>query len=244
MPTKWHWLAALLVAGGLWVSVAAPAAPGDDKKETKKTDDEDAPNPVIEAATTAYKTAEFGRANKAPEALVAAAVMLRSLKTAEAKMVPIDEQPTDENGKPVTEKALARQSFSDQADALFDEAAVMALTLKIDNLDAFIAAAKKRDTRAVIGGARTVRRKLGPEKTEVFRFKFENERPAEIAVHASHPVEFVVEHENVHNVWFNGKVTQHDARGTPRGKAKEQATLVVKIHNPEKKAAEFELLVR
>jgi len=103
MTVRLRWLTALLLAGGL---LAVPVGtPADDKKEDTPPANQEKlaePDPVLERSTTAYKTADFGRENKSPEALLAAAVMLRSLKG--AKKEAITEQPTDENDKPVAQE--------------------------------------------------------------------------------------------------------------------------------------------
>lgn len=239
---NWRWLAALVLAVGVGLSVAVLAPAADDKKG----DNDEAPNPVIEKATLAYQTAQFGRDNKSPEALVAAAMMLRSLQSAEKKIEAIAEQPTDENGKPVKGETVARRSFGDQADDLFDEAKVLAKDLGLKNFDAFVNSAKSRELKGVVGGARAIKRKLAPGKTEVFHFSFENEKPCEIAIHAApHPVHFVVEHDHTHALWSNGLLMHGAIREWPHGKRGETTGITVKITNPDKKnAVEFELFVR
>ena len=72
-------LTACVVASGL-LALTLPAISAQDKKTPDEAESVDA-DPVLELATTAYKTEEFGRANNSPESLVAAAIMLRSLKS-------------------------------------------------------------------------------------------------------------------------------------------------------------------
>jgi hypothetical protein len=238
-------LTALLLAGGL---LAVPVGtPADDKKEDTPPANQEKlaePDPVLERSTTAYKTADFGRENKSPEALLAAAVMLRSLKG--AKKEAITEQPTDENDKPVAEKALADKSFADEAEDLFAEASLMAAELKIDKFDALIDAAKKRNTRGLVGGARTVKRRIGPGKTEVFHFKFKSDEPAPFAFRASHPLRLHVVRTDYGHTWVNG-VYQCFVNDNPNlvgGKRGQHAPVTFKIHNPHKRHAEYVLFLK
>jgi hypothetical protein len=241
MTLRWHVLAALLTSG--LMAALLPLTFADEKQPADASKEAADSNSVIEISTTAYKTMDFGRENKSPEALVVAAIMLRSLKT--AKIEPITEVPTDDDGKPITEKALATRSFTDEADDLFEEARGMAIQLKLVGFDAFIDSAKSRATRAVVGGAKSIHRRIGPGHTEHFHFKFENEKPAEVAIHASHTVHVFAEHENNHVVWINGDHRQHAVHERPHGKPKGLATVHVSIHNPDKKThIEYDLRVR
>jgi hypothetical protein len=242
MTMNWHWLASLLLAFGVCTSAAALA--DGNRKGARTGGDEDAPNQVIEVSTTAYKTAEFGRAHNSPEALVAAAMMLRSLASAEGKIVRITEQPADEDGKPITEKALARRSFGEQADDLFEEARNLALDLKLKNFDAYIKSAQDHKVRGVVGGAKALRRVLRPGRTEVFRFHFQNLKPCEIAIHATQPVHFFAEQHH-HGVWANSLVMHGALLRLPQGKAGGTSAVVIKVKNPHKKnAVVYEMLVR
>jgi len=242
MSARLRWLAALLLAGGmlaLW-----PATPAQDKKTDAEPDKPAEVDPVLELSTTAYKTADFGRENKSPESLLAAAVMLRSLRS--AKKTAITDQPTDENDKAVEEKALADKSFGDEADDLFDEALLMATELKLDGFDRLIESAKKRNARGLVGGARTIRRRIGPGKTEVFHFKFKDHEPAHFAFHASHPLALHVVRTDYGHVWVNG-ITMHFVNSSPAlvgGKRGQHAPVTFKIHNPHKRPAEYTLFLK
>lgn len=246
MTAKWHALAAFLLAVGLCASVARPAA--DDKQDVKKRDEANAPNPVIELSTTAYKTAEFGRTNKSPEALVAAALMLRSLQT--AKLEPIAEKPTDEDGKPLEDRSVAAESFDDQATRLFAEASLMAAWLGLKGFDKYIESAKSRPTRGIVGGrAKLINRQLSPAgqrgSAEVFSFQFENRKPCEIAVNASIPVQLVVQQKLNGIFWANGMTQIGAIQGIPLGRPRETTTVVVILRNldPER-VVTYQLLVR
>jgi hypothetical protein len=245
MTLRLRWLTPVLLAGGL-LAVLAVWTPAQDKKDEAKPADEKPaePDPVLELSTTAYKTADFGRENKSPEALVAAAVMLRSLKA--AKKEPITEQPTDENGKAVEEKSLADKSFAEEADDLFAEASLMAAELKIDHFDAVIDGAKKRNTRGLVGGARTIRRRIGPGKTETFHFKFQSDKPAPFAFHATHPLHLHAVRTDYDHTWVNGIYQQYVNASPDRvgGKRGQHAPVTFKIHNPHRHAAEYVLFLK
>jgi hypothetical protein len=237
--------ALLLLAGGL---ISLPAGvPADDKKADKPAADQEKPaepDPILERVATAYKTADFGRENKSPEALLAAAVMLRSLKG--AKKEAITEQPTDENDKAVEEKPLADKSFADEAEELFEEARLMAAELKIDKFDALVDAAKERKSRGLVGGARTVKRRIGPGKTEVFHFKFKSHETAPFAFRASHPLHMHVLRTDYGDTWVNGTFAcyVHDNPNLVGGKRGEHAPVTFRIHNPHKRPAEYVLFLK
>jgi hypothetical protein len=234
----------LFCAAGLLA--ALPGLPAQDKKPEKKTPElQDGPaemDPVIELSTTAYRTAEFGRDNKSPEALVAAGVMLRSLRA--AKKTAITEQPTDENGKPVEGKPLEDRSFADEAAGLFAEASLMAAEMKLDRFDAYIDSAKTRNTRGVVGGARSIRRKIGPGQVHHYHFKFECAKPCVVGFNASKPLHLTVVREDIDHVWING-IHQHETHGgVPGGHLGQKAPVGFRVSNPHKHAVEYHLCLK
>jgi hypothetical protein len=236
-----HWLVALVFVGGTLAIL--PGLPAQEKKPDKKPADEPAEmDPVIELSTTAYKTADFGRENRSPEALVAAGVMLRSLKG--AKKTAIAEQPTDEDGKPLEGKALEDKSFGDEAEDLFAEASLTAAELKLARFDAYIDSAKQRNTRGVVGGARSIRRRLGAGQAHHYHFKFECARPCAIGFHASKPLHLTVCREDIDHVWVNG-VYQHETQcGVPGGRRGQTAAVGFRIFNPHRHAVEYHLCLK
>src|SRR5580658_4978990 len=197
-------LTAFVVAGGL-LALTLPAPSAQDKKTPGEAESGEADS-AFELATTAYKAEEFGRANNSPEALVAAAVMLRSLKS--VTKTAITEIPTDENGKAIEEKTLEDKSFQQQSDDLFKAASLMAGTLKIEGFNKYIKDAKDRElTRYLAGGAKSIKRRIGPGKTEVFHLKFRNAEPWCVAFNASHPLHLKAVRTDVRDhvdVWFEG----------------------------------------
>ena len=247
MVLQMRWLAALLLAGGFCTVLALPTA-ADDKKDAPKpepaAEESVAPDPVLELAATAYKTAEFGRENKSPEALVAAALMLRKLTF--NKKTPITEQPTDEAGKPIADKSLEEKSFADEAKDLFEEASLMALQLKIKGFDAVIDSAKNREiSRGPAGGPKTIHRKIGPGKTEVFHLKFKDEEPAHFYFHASEPLHLHIERTDIHHVWVDVVNRNYESHhpGKAGGKKGQLAPVTITIHNPGKKPGDYTLFM-
>jgi hypothetical protein len=233
MFRKVRWLVALLAAGGvLWLGLAAQAA-----------DDKATANDVIADAMAAYRMAEFGRANKAPEALVAAASMLKALD--KVKLREMEEPPPDEDGKK-TEKT---PSFAQQAKDLFEEASALGVELKMDAvIEPLIKAARARNigNRAVIGGPRTINRTIGPNGTQVFHFNFEPEKPGSFGFKASFPMKISVVRSDSAGAVIGDGVTAAGHLVHVFGKAapgKKSVPVTVRIHNESKQAGTFLLLV-
>ena len=240
-------LAALLLAGGLCSALALPSA-ADDKKDVPKSEpaaeESAAPDPVLELAAAAYKTAEFGRENKSPEALVAAALMLRKLTF--NKKTPITDQPTDENGNPIADKSLEERSFADEANDLFAGARLRAVKLDIKGFDAVVDSAEKREiSRGPAGGPKTIRRKIAPGKTEVFALKFKEDERAHVHFHASEPLHLHIERTDIHHLWVNvtSRSYEHHHPGKVGGKKGHLAPVTITVRNPGKKPAEYTLLL-
>jgi hypothetical protein len=246
MSLRWYAMTVLVLTSGL-LALALPATSAQDKKKPGVTDEVEV-DTTLELATTAYKTAEFGDKNKSPEALVTAALMLRSLK--KVKKTAIAEIPTDENGKPVEEKALEDDSFEKEAEELFIAARGMAATLNIKGFDAIVDGAMARNedgTRYVVGGTKSIKRRIGPGKTEIFHVKFRCAEPCPFAFNASRPLHFKVERTDIHHVWVDGtrQHYHHDGHPYPGGKRGELAPVVFRIHNPHKKEhAEYHLFIK
>src|SRR5437763_36694 len=100
-------LAALLL-GGVMLTVQPSRAAEDKEKDKELT-----PDQVIEEITNAYKLAEFGKKHNAPEALIAAGTVLRSLQG--TKLGKITEKPEGDDKSEVVEPL----SFEEQALLLF-----------------------------------------------------------------------------------------------------------------------------
>ena len=242
MAQRKIWLTTLALTIGL-IGLAIPALSAEDAKDAPPADE--AANDVLDVSALAYQTADFGHEHGSPESLLAAAVMLHSLKF--AKTTPITDLPTDDAGKPITEKSLENKSFDDEANDLFDEAEAMALDMKIPGFAAIIKAAKSRETRGLRGGAKTLRRKIGPRKTEVFHFEFAVGKNAPYTFHASKPLSLKVVHREAGDTWTNGTFRQyhHGNPGRVGGRGKEKyGHVTFTIHNPNKKPAEYTLSIK
>jgi hypothetical protein len=246
MSLRWYAMTMLVLTSGL-LALALPAPSAQDKKKSGATDEVEV-DTTLELATTAYKTAEFGEKNKSPEALVTAALMLRSLK--KVKKIAITEVPTDENGKPIEDKALEDKSFEQEAEELFVAASLRAAEWKIEKFDAFIDSARSRKedgTRFVVGGTKSIKRRIGPGRTEVFHVKFRSAEPCPFAFNSSRPLHLKVERTDYHHVWVDGmhQHFHHDGYPYPGGKKGQLAPVVFRIHNPHKKEhAEYHLFIK
>ena len=140
-------------------------------------------------------TAEFGRKEKAAEALITAGSLLLQVQALSGgKFGTIKEKPLGAKDEELDVAAEEEKSFKDQAEDLFDEA--LAVDGKTRDL---IKAAKARkyaapDTtsRDVVGGPRRITRKIDAGGLQVYKFQFRHGRPAGVCVHSTVPMRFVV----------------------------------------------------
>jgi hypothetical protein len=205
---------------------------------------------ILNDLMTAYRLADLGRSQKAPEALITAAGMLRRL--AEVNLGTITEKPVieDENGKKVADQSEGDAkpgSLKEEANELFDEAAAMGLDLNL-KLDGLIKLAKERPLppgyRGLVGGPKRIHRKIGPHRTETFRVHFWSGKPVLIAFHASHPMHIHVVRTDINHVWLDATSTHavHPRNaGLPGQRADHRDPVTISIHNPHKHAGTFEL---
>jgi len=241
MHLKRRWLfgvvAAVVALAGATMLPAAQEKKAAEKSERTADD-------IIADAVTAYKMADFGRDHKSPEALVAAASLLRSLQG--IKMDAIAEKPTGEDDKtPADGQEEKVKSFAEQADELFDEASALGLTLKLAYVEPMIKAARAREyrTRAVVGGPKTIRRGIGPRKTESFHFKFQPNQIGSIGFRASIPMKITVVRSDTSNVIADGVVpvghVVHHFGNERRG----TVPVTVRVQNMSGQKGSFQLFV-
>ncbi len=234
-------LAVLLLVGGILILV--PVSPADEKKTTEEKEPEKMveltpEEKVIEEVASAYKLAEFGRKNNAPEALIAAGTILRSLKG--TKLGKITEEPKVEGGEKSEE--VPAKSFEEQAGELFDEASTIGLMKKIAGVDSLIKAAKDREFRNVIGGPKTVRRTIGRGQTHTFHFNVQPNKNTSFGFQASFPMLIsIVRSDNdfvIANGVTGGAVIHHHFGGVRKG-GKVIAT--IRIKNVGRQAGSYQL---
>ena len=156
---------------------------------------------------TAERAAEYGRKNKSPESLLAAASILYSLKA--GMVTPLAEKPMDENGKPLEDKALESKTFEEQAEDLFDEARKYAKETNTPGVDAMIKAIKARKSRDLVGGPQMIKQTIRPGQSHVYKFKFIVGKPMTIGFAASHPMRFVATREDVNVAWSMASLANH-----------------------------------
>jgi hypothetical protein len=235
----------------LWPMVADAQKKGKDKEDdtpAKGMDKEaDAVGDDIADVIGAYKLAEFGRKNKAPEALITAGSLMRGF--AKVKLDKITEKVDIEVEKGSKDEPLDKVAknpdYEEEANALFDEAQAMAATLGV-NVDKLVKLAKERpNTRGVIGGARTVHRHIGSHQTQTLHIQFETNRPMALGFHSSFPMHVeIVRHDNDH-VWARGTTMHAFHQGTvPSANRKGRAHVTVRVHNQSRQHGSFQVFVR
>jgi hypothetical protein len=234
-------LAAVALILGLW-PVGADAQK---KKDKEPAASEDQAGDDIAELVNAYKLAEFGRKNDAPEALITAGSLLR--RFAKMQMGKIAEKATIEVEKGAKDEPLDKVAqapdYEEEANALFDEAQALATKLKV-NVDKLIKMAKERpNTRGVIGGPRSISRMVGPKQTLVYHFNFEPHRPCAVGFQASVPLRVTVTRSDNDNPWAAAISTGGVHRGIPGGSRTGVVPVTVRVHNPGLQVARLQLFV-
>jgi hypothetical protein len=172
---------ALLLVGGL-VLAGRPAAAEDNKPA-------DAAGPgLLEDLVTAHRLAEFGRRQKAPEALLAAGSLLLQVNNRlRRKMDAIAEKPLDEKGEEVRAEPRKTPGLSEEAEALFDEARILVAgdARSSAAVEALLKASKRRGheaSREVLPGPRRIERGLNPGQSHTYRIGYIRGLPAAVAL--------------------------------------------------------------
>jgi hypothetical protein len=197
---KWRWLlmvAALLLGAAVLTPVSAEDKPA-------KEEAVDVHAKTLQYLATSSEMAEFGRKNKAPEALVAAASMLMKVQAqTDGKMPTIKDVPEDEKGNKIKDaKAEESKSFEAQAKELFVEALGMGTDLKVPGINGLVNAAEKRKytawgARDLAGGPRRLDRWVQAGALHSYWFDFHANRPAGVVCHSDAPVRLVIHRPGV-----------------------------------------------
>jgi hypothetical protein len=187
---KLRWFLPVLLAGGLLAAVLPSGAAPDKGEEKEKQEKADAIGDLI----TAYKMADFGRESKSPEALIAAASLLRKVSAGRAgKLGALTEKPVDDNDKPVAEGTLKTRSLEEEANDLFRDASDLAAAgdAKVSKaVDQLIKEAKERKyglddgvtKRGAFGGPKWVSRPIAPGEAHVYNIPFVTGVPAALGL--------------------------------------------------------------
>ncbi len=250
MVRRMRWLTVIFTAG-VGAMLLAPAAVDAQKKGKKDADEspEQRNADFISDLMTAHKLAESGRKEKAPERLITAAGMLRQLS--KVKVGAITDEPVveDEKGKAIegAKAEVAKEpSLADEANELFDEAQAMGLQLKV-NLDGLIKLAKWRPLppgyRDVVGGPRSICRKIRPRQTQVLNFHFVCGRPAAIGFRASFPMRIQVVRDDIGHIWIDALTTGGVHNGVPGGNPSQRCRVTFRIINIANQVGEFRLFI-
>ena len=145
---------------------------------------------MIKDMATAARLVEFGHENKASEALITAASLLRKLDAAGGAIEKLTVPVEDEKGKKLDVADEKDRSLKEQADDLFDQADGMGGP----GVAALVNAAKARTypfkTRGALGAPRRISRKISAGSTHVYTITFKGGQPAAIGFHSSHPAHF------------------------------------------------------
>lgn len=145
---------------------------------------------AVEQIATAYKLVEFGRSNKAPEALITAGGLLRQIPPPKPSEATLEvEGDTPKNTDAPTEKA---KTLKEEAEDLFAEALVMASKDQRDAVQKLVNAIKERPepkrepgTRGSLGGPKVINRVLPPKGTHNWNIKFIGGQPAVVTFRAA-----------------------------------------------------------
>jgi hypothetical protein len=159
----------LVVLAGLLVGAQARAAEEPSKEKLE------ADAAAIQHITSAYDLAAYGRKEKAPELLVSAAFVLRTVHVEKGDEKPKVEKGEESDGKPA--EAVSLKAVSDK---LLAEAREMAAgdKLVLDLADRVT----KEKTRESVGGPRSYYHQPGAGSTLTWNVTFYGGRPASVGV--------------------------------------------------------------
>jgi hypothetical protein len=185
MLPRLRWFAPVLLAGGLFAAALPSGAATDKADEKDQAEKADAISDVI----TAYKMADFGRETKAPEALIAAASLLKKAHAGRAgRMEALDVKPVDDKDAAVQGETLKSKDLDQEANDLLDEASGLAAgdPKQSAAVEALIKAARERKygkvTRGAYGGPKWVSRPIAPGESHVYNIAFVSGVPAAIGL--------------------------------------------------------------
>lgn len=196
--TKYRWLAAAVVAGVLALAIA-PVSAGEDETEDMAPPSEKQVlvEKVFKRLALAGELAEYGRQNKAAEALVAAGGIYMELSKGVGDFGKMKEPALEKDGTPTKDASEPTKSFASLADEAFEAARLY--PIKGVNVEALIKAAKDREPsdglRGLVGGPKTITRKVQAGGHTQFVLNFKENEPAGIAMQSNHPVRFIIKSE-------------------------------------------------
>lgn len=190
----------------------------------------------------------LGRKKDAPELLIAAASILRSLAE-----IPEMNKPKVANVKPEIEgegtaevdEELPPLTLSEQSERLFKDASDMALNKNVDELIKLIKSREDREERSPVGGPKHVHRAIGGGRTHSFKFNLVNHTPTFWVFQSNIPLHVSVVRRDDSNAWFL-HTTMHAARTfhpifNPKAK---KAPITIRVKNLTKKTAQYQFVLQ
>lgn len=233
--------AGLVLALGLTTTVQAQKQ----KKVVELTEEQiqEQKGKDIKELVTAYELVEFGTKNKAPEALIVAAGLMRRLAT--VKMETVADKPMIEvdkdapAGTAVLDEPAKAPDLGAKSKELFDQAKLMADELEI-NLDPLIKLAKTRTlTRAPVAGPKLIVRTIGAHQTQKFHFNLVSSMPTHFGFQSSLPQHVVVSGPG--GQWGNSTIRFGNATWVPPGRG--SVGVNFSVRNPHNRPAQYQMLL-
>jgi hypothetical protein len=221
-------------------SASAQKAQKDDPETEKRKADEQKEQ-YLKDLMTAYRLKELGqdKDNPSPECLIAAARLFKRLS--KVQLGKIEEKPeieADEKGAKLLDEAAKAPDLEEEARDLLDQARAISSARKL-NLDALIKDVEQNtNARATVGGPRHIARKIGPRQTQTFQFTILSKHPWHVGFRATAPLHTWVHHIGG-STWDEGVAQHFERTFHPLTNCK----VDVKIHNPHRHPADFQLFV-
>jgi hypothetical protein len=238
MSVKTYLLCGFLFLGAAMVGLqpgtasAQKAQKNDPEAEKQKADEQK--EQYLKDLMTAYRLKELGqdKDNPSPECLIAAARLFKRLS--KVQLGKIEEKPeieADEKGAKLLDEAA-------KAPDLEEEARAISAARKL-NLDTLIKDVEQNtNARATFGGPRHIARKIGPRQTQTLHFTILGKYPWYVGFRATAPLHIKIHHEGG-TTWEEGTTHQFERAFHPESNCK----MVIKIHNPHRHEAVFQLFV-
>jgi hypothetical protein len=229
-------MAAMLMAGCmLAMTLNVPARAGE--KKSKADIEAEKAEQALKLLAASGAAAEFGRAEKAPEALITAGGMLLKARTLAGEPREYKEPVEDKEGKKLDVPAEPVVPLDKQAAALFEEARDLAKTSAEANaLNALIKATEaryKEKSRAAITPLQTTR-KIGAGGDHYYTVKFETKSPASVSFTSTHNIRFKIFEPGVGQI-FELVGTNGHYHWSPRGPGGTK-NIRIEVHGTNKMA--------
>jgi hypothetical protein len=205
---------------------------------------------IIEYHGSAYRLAELGDQQLAPELLLAAAIQFRKVR--KAAMQKLAEKPTIELGrdakkddKLIDEEAKA-PDYDKEADTMMERAEACALFSKID-LTKLIKAMKERPiSNCVEPGPRQVSRVIGSQQWHTYRIEVEPYKSFALGLRAQPLLRVEVSRSDTGHVFVAGAYPYASLVFSPGAAPQDKKTvpITIRLLNETKVAQDYHLLLQ